>query len=63
MNVVPLTTEQADRRKVEPEGVNFYGLTPVAFAATSFARPLEADNFIYGLTPVELRQIIKDKLV
>jgi hypothetical protein len=24
--------------------VNFYGLTPVAFAATSYARPLAADD-------------------
>ncbi len=31
--------------------VNFYGLTPVAFAATGFACPPLADNFIYGFTP------------
>jgi hypothetical protein len=36
--------------------VNFHGLKPVAFAATGFACPPSADNFIYGFTPVELRQ-------
>ncbi len=40
--------------------VNNYGLKPVAFAATGFACPPLADNFIYGFTPVELRQNIKD---
>jgi hypothetical protein len=31
--------------------VNFYGLTPVAFAATGFACPPSVDNFIYGFHP------------
>jgi hypothetical protein len=35
--------------------VNFYGITPIAFAATGVACPPLADNFIYGFTPMELR--------
>jgi len=31
----------------------------MAFAATGFACPPLADNFIYGLKPVELRRDIK----
>jgi len=31
----------------------------VAFAATGFACPPSADNFIYGFTPIELRRNIK----
>jgi len=31
----------------------------VAFATTGFACPPSADNFIYGFTPIELRQNIK----
>jgi hypothetical protein len=38
--------------------VNFQVLKPVAFAATGFAFPPSADNFIYGFTPAELRQNI-----
>ncbi len=39
--------------------INFYGLKPIVFAFSGFARPPLADNFIYGLKPVELRQNIK----
>ena len=39
--------------------VNNHGLEPVAFAATGFACPPSADNFISGCKPVELRWDIK----
>ena len=53
--------DKENDRYICPMGnqLNFHGLTPVGFTATGFACPPMADNFIYGFTPVELRQTIK----
>ena len=66
--LVVLLTNQKDYEHIKQKGVglaathfpvNFYGLTPVAFAATGLACPPLADNFIYGYTPAGLRRNTK----